>query len=34
MLKLDIKIDFASETIIILSKMCNIRVQDIVLLLE
>ncbi|CAD8109909.1 unnamed protein product [Paramecium primaurelia] len=34
MLKLDIKIDYASETIIILSKMCNIRVQDIVLLLE
>ncbi|CAD8124487.1 unnamed protein product [Paramecium sonneborni] len=34
MLKLDIKIDYASETIIILSKMCNIRVHDIVLLLE
>lgn len=34
MLKLDIKIDYASETIIILAKMCNIRVSDIVILLE
>ncbi|CAD8123560.1 unnamed protein product [Paramecium sonneborni] len=34
MLKLDIKIDYASETIIVLAKMCNIKVQDIVLLLE
>lgn len=34
MLKMDIKVDFACETMIVLAKMCNIRVQDIVLLLE
>lgn len=34
MLKLNIKIDFAGDTVIILAKMCSIKVSDIVLLLE